>query len=234
MHLELPEVRLHSLKDFSKHYLMIVLSILTALGLEAWIGHAHHRNAAATASRRMEQELHADLDGIGPALSINQRTLAGLRKLDGVVAQDIQAGVSTAQINRYLQDNQRLFLINLNWPGLSTDAWDVAVADQSASWMEPATLQRYSSGYSAVRELTSWIQHDSMVFFSGTNMIDFRTDLRTGQPIDARAFLHELGQAEATIDATQNQLRSLQEQLRKIVGTTPGASVVPAHPTAAD
>ncbi|WP_153242627.1 hypothetical protein [Frateuria defendens] len=33
MHLELPKVPLHSLKDFLKHYLMIVLSILTALGL---------------------------------------------------------------------------------------------------------------------------------------------------------------------------------------------------------
>ena len=51
MHLELPRVRIHSLKDFIKHYLMIVLSILTALGLEAWIEHAHHAHAAEAASR---------------------------------------------------------------------------------------------------------------------------------------------------------------------------------------
>ena len=46
MHLELPRTRLQSLKDFIKHYLMIVLSILTALGLEAWIEHVHHKHAA--------------------------------------------------------------------------------------------------------------------------------------------------------------------------------------------
>ena len=51
MHFELPRVRIHSMKDFIKHYLMIVLSILTALGLEAWIEHAHHAHAAEAASR---------------------------------------------------------------------------------------------------------------------------------------------------------------------------------------
>lgn len=35
MHLELPKAQLKSFGDFLKHYLMIVLSILTALGLEA-------------------------------------------------------------------------------------------------------------------------------------------------------------------------------------------------------
>lgn len=34
MHLEIPKQKLHSLKEFASHYLMIVLSILTALGLE--------------------------------------------------------------------------------------------------------------------------------------------------------------------------------------------------------
>ena len=47
MHIELPKIRLHSLREFATHYLMIVLSILTALGLEAWIERVHHERAAA-------------------------------------------------------------------------------------------------------------------------------------------------------------------------------------------
>ena len=46
MHFEVPKVKMHSLREFLQHYLMIVLSILTALGLEQWIEGAHHRHAA--------------------------------------------------------------------------------------------------------------------------------------------------------------------------------------------
>ena len=61
MHLELPKARVESLKDFLKHYLMIVLSILTALGLEGWIEHTHHAHAAETARAQIEAEIRANL-----------------------------------------------------------------------------------------------------------------------------------------------------------------------------
>ena len=61
MHIEPPNTRLATYKDFAKHYLMIVLSILTALGLEAWIEHAHHAHAAEAASLHIRTELQANL-----------------------------------------------------------------------------------------------------------------------------------------------------------------------------
>jgi hypothetical protein len=60
MHLELPKLRLHTLADFIKHYLMIVLSILTALGLEAWIEHTHHDHAARLATTKIEAEIRVN------------------------------------------------------------------------------------------------------------------------------------------------------------------------------
>lgn len=81
MHLEVLKVRLHSLKDFAKHYLMIVLSILTALGLEAWIEHAHHRHAAAEASTQIEAEIRANLAECDTDL---QHDLAQMMRLRGI------------------------------------------------------------------------------------------------------------------------------------------------------
>ena len=43
---------------------MIVLSILTALGLEAWIEHTHHRHAAEVAGAQIEAEIRANLEGV--------------------------------------------------------------------------------------------------------------------------------------------------------------------------
>ena len=76
---EFPKVRIDSLKDFAKHYLMIVLSILTALGLEAWIDHAHHQLAAATASAQIEMEIR---DNMTEAHTDLQHDVAQLKRLD--------------------------------------------------------------------------------------------------------------------------------------------------------
>ncbi len=71
MHFEVPRIRMHSLRDFAQHYFMIVLSILTALGLEQWIEHTHHRHAAELASEQIETELRGTLDSIHGALDNN-------------------------------------------------------------------------------------------------------------------------------------------------------------------
>jgi hypothetical protein len=224
MHLELPKVRLESLKDFAKHYLMIVLSILTALGLEAWIEHRHHAEAAEVASARMERELRGDLDGIDQTLGENRATLAKLMELEKRVRADVAAGQTEAQVDADIHAHRALFALNLKFPTLATDAWDVAVANQSVGWIDAPTLQRYSSAYSSVRELSSWIQHDAVLLFNGPRMVDYLTDLQLGNPVVPRDFLYEVRQMIITINSTQNELGSLHDELRKDLGLPASAA----------
>ena len=206
MHLELPKVPLESFKDAAKHYLMIVLSILTALGLEAWIEHAHHSHAAAEASARMDDELGKVLAAIRESAAINQKELASLQAFDRLVSSDLDAGLDSAAINRQIHDRRHDYQLNANWPTLSTVAWDVAVADQSAGWIDAAALQRYSAAYTAERELGTWLQHDSTLVLDAPHLVDTLTDLQANRPLDPYAFLRSLRQMEMMLSSEISHL----------------------------
>jgi hypothetical protein len=213
MHLELPKARLHSLKDFGKHYLMIVLSILTALGLEAWIEHAHHSHAAAEASRRMDEELAQVVGAIEQSTTINQKELATLQAFDAMVTSALAAGIDTSEISRRIQARRDDYQLNANWPTLSTVAWDEAVADQSAGWIEGEALRRYSSAYTAERELGTWLQHDSTLVLDAPHLVDTLTDLQAGHPVDPYGFLRSLRQMEMMLGSEISHLQSASRRI---------------------
>ncbi|WP_426662232.1 hypothetical protein [Rhodanobacter aciditrophus] len=206
MHLEPPNTRLVSFKDFAKHYLMIVLSILTALGLEAWIEHTHHAHAAAEASRRMDGELHKVLGNIEQSIAVNQKSLAALKALDAQVGADLGAGLDDAAINRKIQARRDDFQLNVNWPTLSSVAWDVAVADQSAGWIDASALQRYSTAYTAERELDTWLQRDSTIPVDAPHLVNTLTNLQTGRPVDPSDFQRSLRQMEMMLGSDISRL----------------------------
>jgi hypothetical protein len=120
MHFEIPKLRIHGFRDFAKHYLMIVLSILTALGLEAWIEHAHHTHAAALASHQIEAELQANLGGVRHSYQRNQQRLVALRQLDDAIARDIRDGKTDAAINQHIQALKGGFGLSLDCPSSPT------------------------------------------------------------------------------------------------------------------
>ena len=206
MHLELPNTRLASFKDFAKHYLMIVLSILTALGLEAWIEHTHHAHAAAAASQRMDGELRKVLGNIEQSIAMNQKGLATLNTLDAQVSADLGAGLDSAAINRKIQARRNDFRLDTNWPTLSSVAWDVSLADQSAGWIDADALQRYSAAYTAERELGNWLQHDSTLVLNPPHLVDTLTDLQTSHPVDPHDFLRSLRQMEMMLRSVISHL----------------------------
>lgn len=155
MHFEIPKLPIRGFKDFARHYLMIVLSILTALGLEAWIEHAHHTHAAELASRHIQAELQANLDGVRNSYETNEQRLVSLHQLDDAITGDIRDGKADAAINQHIHALGNQFNLSLDWPIFANQAWDVAVANQSASWMDSAALSRYSAAYSRQRDAAS-------------------------------------------------------------------------------
>jgi hypothetical protein len=216
MHFEIPKLRIHGFRDFAKHYLMIVLSILTALGLEAWIEHAHHTHAAALASHQIEAELQANLGGVRHSYQRNQQRLIALRQLDDAIARDIRDGKTDAAINQHIQALKGGFGLSLDWPIFANQAWDVAVANQSATWMDSAALNRYSAAYSKQRDAASWMTQDSTLFLDAPRMATLRTRIDLGREVDPIEFLSVLRQMIITSSETQSHLHQVESQLEQM------------------
>lgn len=215
MHLELPKVRLESFKDFAKHYLMIVLSILTALGLEAWIEHAHHVHAAEAASLHIDAEIRSNLDAIESSVAQDARQAKRLAAIRDGLIQDFKAHAPEATIAQHIQSqvSARNFQLSLKWPTLRHEAWDVAVADQSASWIDRERMQRYSAVYANQRDISTSLSANLALVMDGPRMIDTLTDLESGD-VRSREFLHVVSQMATMLDQAQQSLVALQRNLR--------------------
>ena len=220
MHMELPNIRLVSLKDFAKHYLMIVLSILTALGLEAWIEHTRHVSAAAAASIRIESEIRSNLDAVQSSLAKDEQQAKRLAIIRDRVQQEFKAHTPEAVIAQHIQSlvSAGDFNLNLDWPTIRHEAWDVAVADQSASWIERGRMQKYSAAYASLRDVTAGLGINLTLVMNGPRMIDTLTDIRAGE-VQPREFLRVINQMTLTLDQAQQNLQVAQKHLQ---GALPG------------
>ncbi|GLQ95598.1 hypothetical protein [Dyella mobilis] len=213
MHVDIPKLPMDSFKDLAKHYLMIVLGILTALGLEAWIEHAHHVSAAADASAQFDQQLRVNLDNIRRSIQRNTATMQKLDSLDAMVTADLQKGVPSAQINQQLRARRDDFKIDIQTPDTPVSAWDVAVANQSVSWIAPSKLSAYSTAYADIRAIGQWRQHGAFLMLDLPQTMNVITDMSKGQDVDPMQFLRVLAQLRGTLHSADSNLVSVQEDL---------------------
>ncbi|HET6553479.1 MAG TPA: hypothetical protein VFG49_08080 [Dyella sp.] len=213
MHFEVPKVRMQSFREFVQHYLMIVLSILTALGLEQWIESTHHRHAADQARTQIEAELRSNIADIRMARTNNDKRLAPLKQLNELVMQDLHAGAAAKAVNEHIRANRDKFTISITWPTFYSQAWDVAVANQSASWIDADELRRYSAAYAAQREASTWMTNDSTISLDARRMVDLRTRIELGMDVDPVDFLTVLHQMINTATETQSHLDQAEQQL---------------------
>lgn len=231
MHLELPQGRLDSFKDAVKHYLMIVLSILTALGLEAWIEHAHHQHAASTASAGITVELRDNLASIRAALATNHKGLLSLEQLDAEVTQAVRGHQTATDINNAIRAHKDQFILSIDWPHMPSQAWDVAVANQSAGWIGDAALRRYSNAYADQRSVDEWLTHNSTIFLDAPRMSTLRTRIKLGLDVDPVAFLGALDQMILTMQEAQSHLEQLEPQIAAALPAGPSRAALKAPAT---
>jgi hypothetical protein len=218
MHLEIPKIEKHSFRDFAKHYLMIVLSILTALGLEQWIESLHHRHAAEYASAQINAELKGALNDIQTSLNIDESKVVPLEALKKAITEDVQHGLSNQDINKHIQAMSDQFVLSINWPTFPTQAWDVAVANQSAAWIDVEKQHRYASAYASMRDLSNWTIHSATLALDAPRMVDLRTRIRLGKDVDPIEFLCVLQQMINSSRETIGQLRHGAEPVRAALG----------------
>ena len=215
MHLEIPKLSAHSFKDFAKHYLMIVLSILTALGLEQWLERSHHTHAAEAAGRTIRAELEANLTDVRTSVRANRGFGEPLQQLETVVAKDLADKLPAKLINEHIRERQKAFTLSLNWPTFAFEAWDVAVANQSVSWMDNRELRRYSGAYADLRDASSWLTHDSVILLNTQAMGALDTRIKLGLDVDPVEFLTVLHQMANTSKEVQSHLQQLDTHMTK-------------------
>jgi hypothetical protein len=152
MHFEVPKAK--SFKEFGGEYLMIVISIITALALEHAVQTWHHRHVAELASVKIDHELLANAADVA---AVQEHNEAEIRKLEAI-AQELRAGIvnkidDAVLIKRLMGDWRGAFNLSVKLPALRREAWEAAVASQAASWMSDEALERYSSVYSRMQNV---------------------------------------------------------------------------------
>jgi hypothetical protein len=218
MHLELPKVPLSTRRDFLKHYLMIVLSILTALGLESWIERVHHTRAAVMASIQMDQELRMDRNNILAAIAMNVSAIQKLDRLDTMIQTNLKSGTSSAAISQKIHLDHDNFRFSLQLPDISTNARDVAVANHAVTWMAPDRLGAYSKVYTGLQALRDWEQHGVYASLDLIRAEDLRTDLELGQDVDPIIFLRTLRQVKNTMREANANMATVDGALIEALG----------------
>lgn len=213
MHLQVTKIRLGSLRRFAREYLMIVLSILTALGLQAWIEHADHRQAAAVASAQIEAELRANATAIEQARAHDLARAQLLENARDALERDIKAGLPAAAIYRHAHAlmPDGLYL-DVRQPSFRHEAWDVAVANQAASWIGDAQLRRYSAAYAAQDWGAATIVQNTSLVLDGPRMDDAMFDFRDDS-MPPRDLLHVINQMANDLRGTAQILRNVKRDL---------------------
>jgi hypothetical protein len=228
MHFEVPSLP-HSLREFFSHYVMIVVSILTALGLEAAVERLHHRHAAEAAQQAVETELRNNLADLRDSDRKNLQRLGPLKQLNNELLKDFDDGVPLTQIKQKMVERAKAGIdFGVFYPSLQHEAWDVAVANQSASFMEPEMLRRLSAAYASQREVN---QASLTVFVNVPAYLNAITDARVGAA-DPHEFLRSIRQAQATVQGAHYKFLELERQLEEALHDADGHAE-PAAPASA-
>lgn len=180
MHVEPPKEPLMTVREFGLHYLMIVVSILTAIGLEEALRAYHNHEAAAAAESAIETELRDNLSALRQAIKRNEERREELHKIGDELADDIRkSGAGDALKKKLVEDYAPKLTVGLLLPGMSHDAWDVAVASQAATFIPHDKLSAYADLYTTEREALAGA-NSGLMMLDAPRLIDFKADIEVG------------------------------------------------------
>jgi hypothetical protein len=131
---------------------MIVLSILTALGFERAAVYMHDRATARQSRARIEREIATDLTDVRKAVTANGANVAAIRTSLKAMVLDLKSARPDTAKEKQIFDDVLQHHFSLEFPAWQRDAWDAAVADQSASHLDPADLRHYAELYTDARD----------------------------------------------------------------------------------
>ncbi len=211
MHVEVPKS--HSFKEFAGEYIMIVVSIITALALENGVHRYHQNHKAHESARNIDAELVANLAEVRSVIKLNEQQVAKTTKMKEVLLADIKAGVADREaVKRAVAVAGNDFGMSMVTPSLQHEAWDVAVANQSLTYVPTARLKHYATQYATMRDTQIVLSNRGTSFVDYTRVADTFSSFELGE-LDSRDFYRVLTQMNSTYDATNSTLKGLEKLL---------------------
>jgi hypothetical protein len=215
MHFEVPKAK--TFKEFGGEYLMIVISILTALALEQGLEALHHRHLAHQASEKMDAELRDTIKQVTQSLEHNETKARELHQVREQLLAGIQARTSDAELmKRYEQEWKPMMRLNMDTPSLHREAWEAAVANQAVTWMRREDLERYAGAYGAIRDVGTVTYGGAMMFLNVPQMMNVFSDAQMGVS-NPRDLYRVATQMVSVYDNLDYNLKTLNALLKKAV-----------------
>lgn len=220
MHAEVPKKgAMASFKTFIAEYAMIVISILTALGLEHAAQSWHRSHLAHEAEQRIEAELAENLKELRETRAHNAKELKRLQAFreilrDAVIVKRDTAG--QAQQDQLTDLKKRLEALpggsnisySIKTPTLRREAWEVAVASQAASWIPADQLRRLSIAYAQQRDVAPLLSNAVLSVASPSTQHTL-AEIRLGKISNADQY-YLISQLCDSLDLVQASLGSME------------------------
>lgn len=220
MHFEVPKAK--KFKEFGGEYVMIVISILTALALEHGVQTWHHRHLAHEAADKMNAELRLTIKEVNAALEHNDKKRQALHQVREQLLAGIRAKTSDAELmKRYAQEWAEMMRLDLNTPTLHREAWETAVANQAVTWMTREQLENYAVAYGAIRDTSSITYNGAMGFMDVPRLLDTigRAQMGSANPQEIYLLAYRMVTAYDNLDGN---LKSLNKLLEAVVNENGG------------
>ena len=171
----------------------------------------HHRHAAEQSRRQILQEIRTNAAEVRDVIHDNE---AGAKLLDEAIRslfKDVRGGVPALTINKTFMARYHGMPIGLRLPTFHHEAWDVAVANQAATYLDEIALRRYSAAYASQREFrTSFGSAIEVLNIPGLTRGITDLDLCRADPVE---ILRTLQRAEGTCRLVDENLAGLRDDL---------------------
>ena len=211
MHFEVPKAT--TFKEFGGEYLMIVISILTALALEHGAQSWHRHHIATQAASNMEAEMHANLEDIKLVLAHNKDKVQQLSNIRNALLADIRSGATDEAVMERFMSEKKSIGLSIQQPSFRREAWEVAVANQAASWMDPEELRRYSAAYGEMRDIQLLSNGGAITFLNAPAMKDVGSNIAMGIS-NPREIFRMLSQMISAYESLDGNFEALQQKLQ--------------------
>jgi hypothetical protein len=213
MHFEVPKAK--KFKEFSGEYVMIVISILTALALEQGLEALHHRHLAHEAAEKMNTELRGTIKEVTAALEHNEKRRKDLHEVRDQMLAALRAKTSEADLMlRFKKEWSDKMQLDMDTPTLHREAWDAAVANQAVTWLPREKLENYAGAYGAIRDTSAYSYNGALMFLDTPRLIDTFAKAQMGT-----ADSHEIYQLAARMVAAYDNLDGNLQSLNKLLQT---------------